>query len=200
MLEKEISSGNHFFIGLKYRPNSLFDFGIYGNYQFGKTVGKPEFVVTDEFGNQIGSRELDFILTTEAIGFGISSCWYISHFLKFHEKENTFLNSFHIGIDMNAGIGYSKSIVDLRDPEFANASTYDYFTSKDFQGQVSLKFEYDYLKSPVISSIGIKGGYQYFKTKTVKSRQGNDWIIKGEYPINLDFSGFFGAVYITIGK
>jgi hypothetical protein len=40
MLEEGISSGDHFFIGLKYRPNTLFDFGFYGNNQFGKTTGK----------------------------------------------------------------------------------------------------------------------------------------------------------------
>ncbi|NBV09763.1 MAG: hypothetical protein EBS09_11770 [Flavobacteriia bacterium] len=200
MLEEGISSGDHFFIGLKYRPNTLFDFGLYGNYQFGKTSGKPEFIITDDFGQAIGTRELDFILKTEAIGFGISSCWYISHFLKFHEKESKFLNRFHMGVELNAGIGFSKAIVDLRDPELAYASSYEYFTSSDFQGQVSLKFEYDYLKSPIISSIGIKGGYQYFKTKTLKSRQGNDWIVLGEYPINLDFSGFFGTLFMSIGK
>jgi len=200
MLDKGISSGNQFFIELKYRPNSLFDIGLYGNYQFGKTTGKPEQIITDDFGNQIGTRELDFILKTESIGFGISSCWYISHFLKFHEKESAFLNCFHMGVELNAGIGFSKAIIDLRDPEYTYASTYDYFTSRDFQGQVNLKFEYDYIKSPVISSIGIKGGYQYFKTKTLNDRQDNEWIVLGEYPINLDFSGFFGSIYLTIGK
>lgn len=200
ILDNGISSGNQFFMGLKYRPNTLFDIGVYGNYQFGKTTGKPKQIVTDDFGNQIGTRELDFILKTEAIGFGISSCWYISHFLKFQEKESPFLNRFHLGIDLSAGIGFSKAIVDLRDPEYTYASSYDYFTSKDFQGQVSLKLEYDYLKSPVISSIGIKGGYQYFRTKTLNDRQGNEWNVLGEYPINLDFSGFFGSIFMTIGK
>lgn len=200
ILDNGISSGNQFFMGLKYRPNSLFDIGLYGNYQFGKTTGKPKQIVTDDFGNQIGTRELDFILKTEAIGFGISSCWYISHFLKFHEKESRFLNRFHIGLELNAGIGFSKASVDLRDSEMTYASEFEYFVSRDFQGQMSLKFEYDYLKSPIIGSFGIKGGYQYYKTKTLKDRHGIEWVVQNEYPINLDFSGFFGTVFITVGK
>lgn len=200
MLDNGIYSGNQFFIGLKYRPNSSYDFGLFGNYQCGKTTGKPKQIITDDFGNQIGTKELDFILKTEAIGLGISSCWYISHFLKFHEKESTVLNRFHLGLEFSVGIGFSKAIVDLRDPEYYLTSSYDYFTSQDFQGQVVLKLEYDYLKSTVISSFGIKSGFQYFKTKTLKDRQDNEWIVKSEYPISLDFSGLFGSVFLTIGK
>ncbi len=200
MLDKGISAGNQFFMGIKYRPNSLFDIGFYGNYQTGKTAGRPKQILTDNFGNQIGTKEIDFILKTEAIGLGISNCWYISHFLKFQEKENKILNRFHIGLELNAGIGFSRASLDFRDPELIGGSTYNYFMSRDFQGQANLKFEYDYLKSPVISSIGLKFGYQYFNTQTLKDRNGENWVVQGNTPINLNFSGVFGMVYLSVGK
>ena len=199
ILKNGISSGNQFFMGLKYRPNTLFDFGLYGNYQFGKTTGHPEFIITDDFGQVIGTRELEFILKTEAIGLGISNCWYISHFLKFQEKENKILNRFHIVLELNAGIGFSRASLDFRDPELIGGSTYNYFMSRDFQGQANLKFEYDYLKSPVISSIGLKFGYQYFNTHTLKDRNGENWVVQNTL-INLNFSGVFGMVYLGVGK
>lgn len=201
MLDKGISIGNQFFLGIKYRPkNSLFDIGFYGNYQNGKTAGRPKQIITDDLGNQIGMKEIDFILKTEAIGLGISNCWYISHLLKFQEKENKILNRFHIGLELNAGIGFSRASLDFRDTELVGGSTYNYFISRDFQSQVGLKFEYDYLKSPIISSIGLKVGYQYFNTQTLKDRNGENWFVQGNTPINLNFSGVFGLLYLVIGK
>jgi predicted AAA+ superfamily ATPase len=144
--------------------------------------------------------EIDFILKTEAIGLGISNCWYISHLLKFKEKENKILNRFHIGLELNAGIGFSRASLDFRDTELVGGSTYNYFISRDFQSQVGLKFEYDYLKSPIISSIGLKVGYQYFNTQTLKDRNGENWFVQGNTPINLNFSGVFGMLYLVIGK
>ena len=102
-------------------------------------------------------------------------------------------------MELNAGIGFSRASLDFRDPELIGGSTYNYFMSRDFQGQANLKFEYDYLKSPVISSIGLKFGYQYFNTHTLKDRNGENWVVQNTL-INLNFSGVFGMVYLGVGK
>jgi hypothetical protein len=200
LLDIGISSGNHFFIGLSYKPHNLFDLGFYGNYQYAETKGEPEQFITDEFGIVLGINKFNFIVRTESIGVGVTNCWYISHLLKFYKKENRLLQHFNIGIEINAGIGFSKATLDLKNLENSFASSNENYTSKDFQGQIALKFEYDYCLSPIVSSLGIKGGFQCFNTKTLHDRIGNEWMVIQKHPINLNYSGFFGAVYLTIGK
>lgn len=199
-LENHIKKGYNGFTSLKYQPVNLFDIGLYGNYQFGETIGYPKVDETDGLGQIIATHEGKYILKTEAIGIGITNSWYISQLLNFQEKESKFLQRFRIATELNAGVGFSKVTADIQYPTYKLGTFYDYFTSTDFQGQVALKFEYDYTLKPIIGTIGFKIGYQYFKTKTVKDRYNEDWNVLNKYPINLDFSSLFGAVYLSFGK
>jgi hypothetical protein len=200
LLENHIKRGFNGFLSLKYQPTNLFDVGLYGNYQFGTTLGHPKFDETDMLGQIIATHEGKYTLKTEAIGFGVTTSWYISHLLKFEEKESKFLQRFRIATELNAGLGFSKITSDIQYPTYKLGDFYEYFTSSDFQGQIALKFEYDYTLKPIVGTIGFKIGYQYFKTKTVKDRYGEKWIVLDNYPINLDFSSLFGAVYLSFGK
>jgi hypothetical protein len=200
LLENHIKRGFNGFLSLKFQPTNLFDVGVYGNYQYGTTVGQPKANEYDNLGQIITTHEGNYTLKTEAIGVGITNSWYISHLLKFEEKENTFLKRFRIATELNAGVGFSKITSDIQYPTYKLGTFYEYFTSTDFQGQIALKFEYDYTLKPIIGTIGFKIGYQYFKTKTVKDRHGEKWIVLDTYPINLDFSGMFGAIYLSFGK
>lgn len=198
-LHEYIKSGQQFRLGINYKPMGLFDFGLYGSYQYGNSKSHLSFTETDELGSPIQEHKGSFELRTEAISFGINTTWYVSHLLKFQERENT-LNRFHFGIELNGGIGFSKAIADIRFETFPIASTYDFFNSRDFQGQVGLKAEYDFTKSPLFTILGIRFGYQYFRTKTVKDRLGRDWEVLGQFPINLDFSGFYFGTYLKLGR
>lgn len=199
LLQDYIKSGQQFRLGIYYKPIGLFDFGLYGFYQYGNTKSRPLLTETDEFGWTIQEHRGSFELRTEAISVGINTTWYVSHLLKFQDKENT-LKRFHFGIEINGGVGFSKAIADIRYETFPIASTYDFFNSRDFQGQVGLKAEYDFTKFPLFTTLGIRFGYQYFRTKTVKDRLGRDWEVLGQYPINLDFSGFYFGTYLKLGR
>jgi len=200
LLKDKITSGQNFNFALRYQPTGLFDIGIYGNYQYGSSKHNPTFTERDDFGLPIKDHTGTYELKTQAIGVGLTSTWYVSHILKFNEKENKFLKRFHFGVELNGGIGFSKVTTDIRVSTLPIVSFYEYFTSTDFQGQAGLKFEYDFVKSPIISAIGIKGGYQYFRTQTVKDRLDRNWEVLGQHPINLDFSGFYIGTYLKIGK
>lgn len=200
LLDTPIKKGFNGFASVKYQPAELFDVGFYGKYQFGETIGSPSINETDLTGNLIASHKGEFILKTEAVSIGLTNSWYISHLLKFQNKESKFLQNFRIATELNAGVGFSKITSDVQYPTYKQATFYEFFTSTDFQGQIALKFEYDYTSKPIINTIGFKIGYQYFKTKTVKDRYTNEWIVLDEYPINLDFSGLFGAIYLSFGK
>ncbi|MBW7868847.1 MAG: hypothetical protein H3C31_11025 [Brumimicrobium sp.] len=199
MLNDNIKKGSQYQFSLSYQPNRHFDVGLYGSYQYGNSKSKPLMVETDNWGFPVKEHKGTYELRTEAISAGISATWYIDGLLNWHEKETT-LNRFHFGVEVNGGVGFSRVVLDMRYPTFPAVSSYDYFTSRDFQGQFGVKVEYDFTKSPIYTTLGIRLGYQYFKTQTVKGRLGEEWVALGKYPINLDFSGFYFGVYLKIGK
>jgi hypothetical protein len=199
LLEERITSGQNFRLGVNYRPTGLFDVGIYGNYQFGNSESNITRSITDETGAPISNASGTFELRTEAIGAGLSTTWYISHLLKFQEKENK-LNRLHIGLELNGGVGFSRAATDLRFETALIGYEYNSFSSRDFQGQGGIKVEYDFTESPVITSLGIRLGYQYFSTQTLQDRVGRDWIVAAAHPIALDFSGGYFGVYVKIGR
>lgn len=199
LLKNNIKRGQHYQFRVSYCPIGLFDIEVYGSYQFGNSESTYDLIETDDFGFPVRIHPSNYNLKTEALGAGITTSWYISHLLKFHEKENT-LNRLHLGIELNGGIGFSKVVADIRVPSLPMASVYEFFESKDFQGQVGLKIEYDLTKNPLYTTLGIRFGYQFFRTKTVRDRYNNEWVVLEQHPINLDFSGIYGALYIKIGK
>ncbi len=198
-LQDYIKSGQQFRFSINYKPIGLFDFGLHGSFQYGNSTSRPLFIETDDFGWPIQEHRGSFELRTEAISVGINTALYVSHLLKFHNKDNT-LNRFHFGIELNGGIGFSKVVADMRYETLPIGSFYEYFSSRHFQGQVGIKAEYDFTKSPLFTTLGIVFGYQYFRTKTVKDRLGKDWEVLGQYPINLDFSGFYFGTYLKLGR
>ena len=200
LMSKNIECGNSAFVSFKYQPNMLFYFGIYANYQYGISTSKPKvYIYTGEW--PILQYYGDYKLKTEAIGVGLSNSLYISHILNFENKKSKFLQNSRIATEINAGIGYSCITMDYRYPTLTNFSTYNFFTSTtDFQGQISIKYEYNYLSNPLLSTIGIKVGYQYFVTKILKDNFEQDWNVLNIHPINLDFSGIFYSMYISFGK
>jgi len=199
LLKDKITTGQQFRLGLFYKPIGLFDFGIFGNYQIGKSSSQIKINETDDFGALIQEHKGNYELRTEALGVGLTTTWYISHLLKFQEKQN-FLSRLHIGVELNGNIGFSKIIFDRRFPTLELTSYYANFNSQDFQGQGGIKVEYDFTKSPIFTTLGIRFGYQYFRTQTLKDRLDRDLVVNGQHTINLDFSGLYFGTYLKIGK
>jgi hypothetical protein len=200
MEDLNITGGNSFRFVLLYQPNKWFDFGLYSGYQYSNKNSTPSFYKMNEYNLPVKECQGRYELRTEAITTGINNSWYIDQFVNTADKDN-FLNHLRYGVELSAGVGFSKIISDLQPPKDAvQQKEYFAYTSRDFHGQIGLKVEYDFLKSPAITSIGLRAGYQFLKTKTVKDRLNNDWIIEGENPLSLDFSGIYFGVYLKIGK
>lgn len=200
VFQDDIKKGYHSFLNLKYQPTELFDVGCYGNFQKGSTSAPLKIIFTDDYGRPVDTIHGDLIVTTQAIGVGLTSNWYVSYLLGFHEAESKFLQHFKIATELSAGVGFSKVTGNNKYPDYTLGSSFFQTTSKDFQGQIALKCEYDYVTHPVFASIGFKVGYQYFKTNTLKTSNGQDWIVNGEHSIHLDFSGVFASIYLGVGK
>jgi len=198
-LDNHIEKGFNSFVAIKYQPLEIFDIGFYSNYIYGETNGNPKFVETDNFGTPLNTHTGNFKLYAESIGFGITNSWYISHILNFKSKKSKFIQNFRIATEINIGVAFSKSTTDYRFTNYQLASSYNFYTSKDFDLQLALKFEYDIVKQPLVSTIGLKFGYKQLKTKTLNNIYQEEWKTLNK-PINLDFSGFFGSIYLSFGK
>lgn len=200
ILKDKITSGQHFRVGLSYKPKGLFDFGLYASYQYGNTSSSILGNELDfDTGMPIREVEGTFKFTTQAIGIGLSSTLYLSELLKFQEKAS-FIKNTHLGLEFTGGVGFSRAIADMRFPTLPISPLYDYLEGRDFQGQVGLKYEVDLVQSPLLTSIGLRFGYQFFRTKTLKDRIDRDWESLNSTPINLDFSGLYFGAYIKIAN
>lgn len=200
LLEDGITAGQSLRLGLLYRPYDIFDVGLYSVFQSGMTSSNPQFTQLDEFGTIVANPIGLFSLRTEAIALGLSSNFFISHLLGFSEKNSRFLNGSNLSIELQGGWGYTRVVADLQRPDQPMFSSYNFFSSPAFQGAMGLKYSYDITRNDLISSIGFRFGYQFFKTGNVEDRLGNEWIIQGENPISLDFSGLYYGVIVGIGK
>jgi hypothetical protein len=198
--ENTIQNGQNFQFNLAYQPIALFDIGAYGGYQYANQKSAPSFYQMNEYNLPIKECSGRYELRTEAITVGLATTWYVSHVLKFQEKENM-LNRLHFGVELNVGIGFSKISSNLQPPSgVIEKKEYLSYSSQDFQGKIGLKVEYDITKSLFFTTIGFKGGYQYFTTKAVKDRLDNEWNVNNKHPISLDFSGVYFGIYLKVGK
>ena len=165
---QHIKNAQQFRLGLNFQPNGYYEVGIYGSYQWGVIKSEHSVLKTDDYGFPIGEYHGTNKLQTDAVTTGIHATWYFSELIGFQKKENA-LNGLHLGLDINGGIGFSKATIDGLFPEIEKQTPYIVFhqfkDSHSFQGQLGVKVEYDLSKQPFLTTLGIRLGYQYFKTK-----------------------------------
>jgi hypothetical protein len=197
--DKKINSGQSFGGVLSYQPTRLLDIGIYGSYQFANQKSNPIYYKLKEYSLPVeecfGMQEL----RVASFSFGINSTIYISELFQDKMKKD-FLKRFHYGSELNIGIGFSKFSNDIQPPDHVfETRNYIYYTGNSLQGKLGLKVEYTFVKSTVFASLGLRGGYQYFKTNSLQDSFGNKWENDGN-EIKLYLSGFYGGIYLKIAK
>jgi hypothetical protein len=206
-LEEGIHRGEQFMAALRFQPAGAFDVGVYAMYQFAQTEGSPNFITFNETGTGFDTIQLRYRLETQAVTLGLSANLFISNLLKFHEKESYLLKRLHISTEFCGGyslaFAHSHAIFPAYtafNDEYAARHDVARFDSKAIHGQVALKISYDIIQSPLITSIGFRFGYQIMKTSVMQNRVGEEWILASGYPVQLDFSGLFGGVFISLGR
>jgi hypothetical protein len=200
LLEKKIEKGQTYSLAINYRPSPYFNIGLLAAYQYSRQTSSMELNETDNYGNVVDKYNINYALKTEGLSVGLSSTLFLNSLFKFQEKKSKLLSNLKLGVGLNGGVGFSTVISDVQSPTYPMSSAYYFFTSTDFQGKAFVDVGYYFLKSNLFSSVGVKLGYQYFATKTVQDRFNKDWIVNGEYAMNLDFSGVFLGAYIMIGR
>lgn len=209
-----LSNGQYIAYSVNYHPSKLLDIGLFVNYQYSKFTSDMSMDMTNEIGAVINQVPGLYSLRTGALGIGISNTWYVSHLLKFQEKESSILRNMHFGIEMSGGVAMSGARSEFRfDPPLF--TTYDdYYVRSSFQSQVGVKIEYSLTKTQIYSAVGLRAGYQFFKTGTLQTVSNEDWLVfdlsdqtafentgvPSSQPMNLDFSGLYVGAYLRLGR
>ncbi len=194
---EQLNSANLFGLRLSYKPNRFFDLGFYGNYQNNKDFTTTRYLETDANGQGFRFVDVFNTLKIQGIGVGFTSTFYFNNFIPFLRKYQ-FWRPFNFGVQLNGGLGFSQLNYEYHVPTL-NFPAYHIFSSNyDFQGQSGLILEYDIINSNLITTFGLKLGYQYFVTKTLVDVLNRPFIQIDNKPINLDFSGFNLGFYIKL--
>lgn len=201
-LSSHIEKGQNIYIKFKIRPKSFFDIGVFIETQSSKVTSKPILKTLDEDLNLIMTEGL-YSLAIRSTNIGIANTWYLNQILRFN-RENKFLDRLDFGLDALLGIGLPYVVSEFHNTAVKPISiSQSKWYSKDLFGKIGISLEYYFLKKTIFSSLGLKAGYQFYKTKTLTNRLGRNWEAP-EYavykPINLDFSGLYYGIYLKIGK
>lgn len=198
LLRNYVEKGQYFRIGVNYKPVNWLEFGLNGNYLFSSLESSPwEEYFDSEIGQEVFSKGY-YELKIVAVGFGIGSAFHFSEFLKSNENSK---NRTRLGLELNCGVSFAKVSTTQVIKTFQNFQSIGrYYARETFQGQLGLKAEYDFTITPIITSLGLRAGYQFLRTGVVRDAAEQEWKVNDEHPISLDFSGIYFGVYLKIGK
>jgi hypothetical protein len=186
-----------------FRVHRLFDVGLSLGYQYGKTEHNPRAHIQVDYVSPSGIYDsIEGVYGVKVHGFtsGLSSSFYFSELLNFSQKEN-WMNRVSLALDFQLGYAFSRVSVYNGWPGsyFQYANYYREYDSHSLFGQVGFKAEYELTRSDLLTAIGIRGGYQFYKTGTVKTITDIEWRVDGE-PMRLDFSGLYFGVFLMLGR
>lgn len=199
----EIRKGCSFGLSVNYQPLKFQSFGLYGGYQYGSIERNPQVeYIIDPWTMETGTLNGAFTYSTRSISVGITTTTYLDALI--FDTTSHFWKRASWGVELNAGVGYAMlraRQVWISDSEDLSSETYNiHHDALGFQGQISMKFGFQITQSKLLSTLGIKFGYQYFKTKDVANDISLYIYSSDEGTSNLNFSGLFGSVYLIIGK
>lgn len=200
-LNKNISTGNYFAFQLAFHPSKMMEFGIKPYFQYGRSQHTSLFPFFADPPEPIDSPVLARV-TTRTYGIQISSSLYVQEIIS--KKLNcvslprlSYAPEVNFGIGFNSFFGYSLFL----DYPYVNDSEHAVlFKNTSLFSQVGLKLEYGVIQKSMITSIGFRAGYQFFKTGKILRESGDEMLTPTERVSHLVFSGFYYGIYLKLGK
>jgi hypothetical protein len=194
-LDKRIESGSGYNFKIGYQVSKAFQVGLYGDFQRGISEYKPMYPM----GNS-PSIEGFYSVRVENLNAGIHMTYWLNSLIDLSSKR--FFKRLNLGLSGHFGYarGSFKQLSYVPINEFA-VSRFRVFTDDSFIYKFELKAEYNISQRNLFSFIGVKAGYQYFKTDYVKTQVGEDELSLGSnVRVMLDFSGFYYGVYLKLAR
>jgi hypothetical protein len=195
-LDEKLVSGHGFNFNIGYQVSESFQFGFHGDFQRGSSEYNPMF--------PMGSQppiEGFYSIRTENLNAGIHLTYWFSAL--FDKTSRVSSKRLKYGVATNLGIGRGSYEIFIFAPIDQYSESYHrIFSANAFHGQFELKTEYQIMKKSLFSSIGIRVGYQYFRTNYLRTRA-EEYNLVASYPdskLQLDFSGFYYGIYLKLAR
>ena len=202
-----IQTGIKYNLVINYQPFNAVSFGVYTNYK-SASIDRLLGYVYHDFDNPSdsivfkGTNKID----VNALSFGLSSNLYLNKLFRIDQNTSKFIKKLQCSFGIMGGIGKStfndRALVYNQFGEYKKLQ----YKSTDFQGKAELDLGYRFGNDFFID-VGIKGGYQLFKTSAIKNYDGAALVsasldpnYNNPKPVHLDFSGLYYGIYLKIGK
>lgn len=195
-LQEQINLGVQKHIGLKLKlPNSL-SLGL--NVTHSKATTDYLAKVNIFLENEQNLIDWYTLLRTTAFHFNTTLNYNAISLIKDNRITKNMNTSLAFGPEINLGLGIAH-YSSFTDVPLLNLHTQNLFKSYGSSFQIGIFTEFN-LVNNFFYGIGLRTGYQFFKTNILKLHSGEAIIGFGETPPNLDFSGWYYGVYLKIGK
>ena len=195
-----LKSINKFEGDLTFQFVKNFNLGVYSSYSSSTVnfihsfpVYNPDDYTTTQF-----KYSYDLMATNFTLGV-IGSLLY-NELFNFRQNEGLskriiLTNSFMLGISSS----YLRSSQVGLTPIKYELNEYNY-NAVNLCGDLSMDLNFEYLKRPILSSIGLSFGYHFNKTSILRNRANQTLELSDQTSVNLDFSGIYVGANLTIGK
>jgi hypothetical protein len=195
-----LKNGLKFNWRLTYQFGEKFNFGIFANYQTSQVSISQNYKIYDPIEDTYFDYSYDFVLTPKSKSIGLSLGFLYHEFFNFDTKSN-FLKHLFIINDFNIGIANSElsGYQIIHKPNKALFSEIN-GASNHFIGDISLSLTYKFVNKPLFSAIGIHVGYQFYKSGIIRNPANQTLELSNGTSANLDFSGVYFGLNLTIGK
>lgn len=205
-----LKNGMSYGLNVSYVVLPLLNISFYGEFQNNSIAQK----MYNEFEDFLGNKQIDIIQSNyniQSYNLGISTDFILNNFSFW--KSKSWLSRIDSKISVQLGYGKSFFIINSRtmDSEYSIENNIEIddggrelfnavYASDGFQFIASLKFGYILSKNHYFSSIGIKIGYQYFTTSSLRIGKKNTPTYFNDLNTRLDFSGLNAGIYLTFGR
>ncbi len=196
-----LNDGFDYSLSVKYQISNYFDVGIYTNYNTSclqrsfrvESSDPPPFI-------QVYHGEVKNI--ANAFSVGLSSDIYLNKLFNFSRFNSLVLQKVIWSIGLKGGYGKSYFIEKALVKEYTEDYRYYNFSASNFNGKVELALSYPLYDSQLFTHLGIKGGYNFYKSSALRTYSGNSSAsVQSNLPqINVDFSGYYLGFFLRIGK
>jgi hypothetical protein len=205
-----LKNGMSYGLNVSYVVLPLLNIGFYGEFQNNSITQK----MYNEFEDFLGNKQIDIIQSNyniQSYNLGISTDFILNNFSFWKDKSWLSRIDSKISIQM----GYGKSFFNVSsktiDSEYSIENNIEIddggrelfnavYASDGFQFIASLKIGYILSKNHYFSSIGIKMGYQYFISSSLRIGRKNTPSYFNDLNTKLDFSGLNAGIYLTFGR
>lgn len=174
--------------------------GLFGCYQTSGSTVNHKFPVYDPVENTTVEYSYNYELKAINLAFGISTEVLYSDMFNFRDK-GSFLKRLIVSNIFNWGVAQSNlrsSQVGIT-PQKYEFNEYNY-KAMHLIGDVSVNVNYEFLRKPILSSLGLRFGYQFNKSGILRNIVGQTLRTSDDTSVNLDFSGIYFGVNFSIGK